>query len=207
MCGIVAAVSQHGGVDVEAMAAATRCLRHRGPDAQNVWAAPDRRAGLGHARLSIIDLETGDQPIANEDERLHIVANGEFYDFERDPACARAEGPRLPHAVGQRDRAPPVRGPRRALPCTRCEGSSRSRSGTSATACSSRHAIASASSPSTTPCTTGRSTWRPRSRRSPRSACRCAGTTSRCTTSTSCRTLPIARSSRVSTSSRRRATC
>ena len=83
MCGIVAAVSQHGGVDVEAMASATRCLRHRGPDAQNVWAAPDRRAGLGHARLSIIDLETGDQPIANEDDRLHIVANGELYDFER----------------------------------------------------------------------------------------------------------------------------
>ena len=48
-----------------------------------MWVSPDGRAGLGHARLSIIDLETGDQPIANEDRRLHLVANGEFYDFER----------------------------------------------------------------------------------------------------------------------------
>jgi asparagine synthetase B (glutamine-hydrolysing) len=38
--------------------------------------------GLGHARLSIIDLTTGDQPIANEDERLRIVVNGEFYGYE-----------------------------------------------------------------------------------------------------------------------------
>jgi asparagine synthase (glutamine-hydrolysing) len=39
--------------------------------------------GLGHTRLSIIDLATGDQSIASEDERVHIVVNGEFYDFER----------------------------------------------------------------------------------------------------------------------------
>jgi asparagine synthase (glutamine-hydrolysing) len=38
--------------------------------------------GLGHARLSIIDLSTGDQPIASEDERTRIVVNGEFYGFE-----------------------------------------------------------------------------------------------------------------------------
>ena len=83
MCGIIAAVSKHGGICGEQLARATRRLRHRGPDAQHVWTSPDGRAGLGHARLSIIDLETGDQPIANEDERLRIVANGELYDFER----------------------------------------------------------------------------------------------------------------------------
>ncbi len=38
---------------------------------------------LGHTRLSIIDLSTGDQPIANEDKSAWIVANGEFYDYER----------------------------------------------------------------------------------------------------------------------------
>jgi len=37
---------------------------------------------LGHARLSIIDLTTGDQPIASEDERIRIIVNGEFYGFE-----------------------------------------------------------------------------------------------------------------------------
>ena len=83
MCGIVAAVSKHGGIVQEPLAQATRRLRHRGPDAQHVWVAPGGRAGLGHARLSIIDLETGDQPIASEDGCLHLVANGEFYDFER----------------------------------------------------------------------------------------------------------------------------
>jgi asparagine synthase (glutamine-hydrolysing) len=83
MCGIVAAVSKQGGIDATAVRRATGRLRHRGPDSQHVWTAPNGRAALGHARLSIIDLTTGDQPIANEDERLRIVANGELYDFER----------------------------------------------------------------------------------------------------------------------------
>ena len=83
MCGIVAAVSKHGGISGEAVCRAAQRLRHRGPDAQRMWAAQDGRAALGHARLSIIDLTTGDQPIASEDGRLRIVVNGEFYDFER----------------------------------------------------------------------------------------------------------------------------
>ena len=98
MCGIVAAVSKQGGVGADAIGRATWRLRHRGPDAQHVWAAPDGRAGLGHARLSIIDLDTGDQPIANEDGRLRIVANGELYDFER----IRAELERQGHAFRTR---------------------------------------------------------------------------------------------------------
>jgi asparagine synthase (glutamine-hydrolysing) len=44
--------------------------------------SPDRRVGLGHARLSIIDLATGSQPIASEDGRSQIAANGEFYGYE-----------------------------------------------------------------------------------------------------------------------------
>ncbi len=83
MCGIVASVSKHPVVRAEDMRRAVCRLRHRGPDAQHVWIAPDACAGLGHARLSIIDLETGDQPIANEAGTLRLVANGELYDFER----------------------------------------------------------------------------------------------------------------------------
>jgi asparagine synthase (glutamine-hydrolysing) len=83
MCGIVAAVSRRGGVSADALHRATRRLTHRGPDAQHVWLEPSGRVGLGHARLSIIDLTTGDQPIASEDSRVHLVHNGEFYDFER----------------------------------------------------------------------------------------------------------------------------
>jgi asparagine synthase (glutamine-hydrolysing) len=83
MCGIVALYSPRGTVSPTHVERATQALIRRGPDGQKQWMAPHGRVGLGHARLSIIDLRTGDQPIANEDGRLHIVANGEFYDYER----------------------------------------------------------------------------------------------------------------------------
>jgi len=60
----------------------TSSLYHRGPDGQQHWIAADGRVALGHARLSIIDLTTGDQPIASEDGRKRIVVNGEFYGYE-----------------------------------------------------------------------------------------------------------------------------
>jgi asparagine synthase (glutamine-hydrolysing) len=92
MCGIVASVAYEGRVLPETLAAATRTLQHRGPDSERVWVASHGRVGLGHARLSIIDLTTGDQPIENEDGRLHIVVNGEFYDFERIRASLESKG-------------------------------------------------------------------------------------------------------------------
>jgi asparagine synthase (glutamine-hydrolysing) len=55
-------------------------LRHRGPDDEGVWT--DGRAGLAHARLSIIDLSpAGHQPMANADETVWITYNGEIYNF------------------------------------------------------------------------------------------------------------------------------
>ena len=54
-------------------------LAHRGPDGQGVHL--DGNVGLGHCRLSIIDLGTGAQPMANEDETVWIVFNGEIYNF------------------------------------------------------------------------------------------------------------------------------
>lgn len=82
MCGIVAIFSRTGPVIREVIERATLSLKHRGPDGQKVWLSPSGVAALGHARLSIIDLSTGDQPIANEDESLHIVVNGELYGYE-----------------------------------------------------------------------------------------------------------------------------
>jgi asparagine synthase (glutamine-hydrolysing) len=82
-------------IRADALERATRRLAHRGPDGQRTWLADDRRVGLGHARLSIIDLATGDQPIAGEDEALRIVVNGEFYDFERTQGELQARGHRL----------------------------------------------------------------------------------------------------------------
>jgi len=82
MCGIVAIFSRNGSVSQSVVQNATRRLYHRGPDGQKHWISPDGRVALGHARLSIIDLTTGDQPIASEDVRKHIIVNGEFYDYE-----------------------------------------------------------------------------------------------------------------------------
>jgi len=82
MCGIVAVFSKNGPISAEALKKATQSLRHRGPDGQRHWIAADGSVGLGHARLSIIDLTSGDQPIANEDESLRIIVNGEFYGYE-----------------------------------------------------------------------------------------------------------------------------
>jgi asparagine synthase (glutamine-hydrolysing) len=82
MCGIVAIFSRRDPVSPAVVQRATQSLYHRGPDGQRHWISPDGRVALGHARLSIIDLTTGDQPIASEDEQVHIVVNGEFYGFE-----------------------------------------------------------------------------------------------------------------------------
>ncbi|MDB6108168.1 MAG: asnB 3 [Gammaproteobacteria bacterium] len=82
MCGIVGIFSRGEAICEGRLQRATRSLFHRGPDGQGYWMSPDRRVGLGHARLSIIDLATGTQPIASEDGRSQIAANGEFYGYE-----------------------------------------------------------------------------------------------------------------------------
>src|SRR5207245_9659879 len=82
MCGIVALFSHRGPISAGVMIRATQSLYHRGPDGHRHWIASDGRVALGHARLSIIDLTTGDQPIASEDGRTRIIVNGEFYGYE-----------------------------------------------------------------------------------------------------------------------------
>ncbi|MEO1086947.1 MAG: hypothetical protein AAFY88_22150 [Acidobacteriota bacterium] len=78
MCGIAGvfgpAASRVGAAD-----AMTRSLRHRGPDGDGVF--EDRELLLVHTRLSIIDLETGDQPMTAADGRYAMVYNGEIYNF------------------------------------------------------------------------------------------------------------------------------
>jgi asparagine synthase (glutamine-hydrolysing) len=95
MCGIVALYSAREPIRADALERATRRLAHRGSDAQRTWLSDDRWVGLGHAPLSIIDLATGDQLIASEDEALQIVVNGELYDFERTQRDLETRGHRL----------------------------------------------------------------------------------------------------------------
>ena len=82
MCGIVALFSHRDPISDAVLQRATHSLHHRGPDGQGHWISSDRLVALGHTRLSIIDLTTGDQPIASEDGQTRIVVNGEFYEYE-----------------------------------------------------------------------------------------------------------------------------
>ena len=95
MCGIVAAVSSEPNDLENRVRRGVETLTHRGPDCQKQWIDRTGRVALGHARLSIIDLNTGDQPIANEDESLHIVANGEFYNHDAIMAELEKKGHRF----------------------------------------------------------------------------------------------------------------
>jgi asparagine synthase (glutamine-hydrolysing) len=76
MCGIIAMYSTHKDIQAKSVQSGMNQLTHRGPDNQQYWICSDKRAGLGHTRLSIIDLTTGDQPITNEDESIGIIVNG-----------------------------------------------------------------------------------------------------------------------------------
>ena len=68
-------------------------LRHRGPEQAGVYA--DDCMALGQARLSIVDLEGGRQPIPNEDGSVWVACNGEFYDYQQTRLDLMAQGHRL----------------------------------------------------------------------------------------------------------------
>jgi asparagine synthase (glutamine-hydrolysing) len=81
MCGIAGLFHPDVPKPVEAarVRAMTDALAHRGPDGSGVWTG--RGVGLGHRRLSIIDLATGDQPMRSADGELVLTYNGEIYNF------------------------------------------------------------------------------------------------------------------------------
>ena len=68
----------------------TDAMAHRGPDGSGIWTAPG--VGLGHRRLSIIDLAGGAQPMLTEDEALAVTFNGEIYNFAAVRAQLEAKG-------------------------------------------------------------------------------------------------------------------
>ncbi len=79
MCGIVGLISKEKDKKKTIKKMADR-IAHRGPDAENYYV--DKEIALGHRRLSIIDLESGTQPMYNEDKNLVIVFNGEIYNYK-----------------------------------------------------------------------------------------------------------------------------
>src|SRR3989339_356226 len=82
MCGIAGIVNLVEGAEPPTRPPLERmlgALRHRGPDEFGLYRGA--RAGPAHARLSIIDLASGQQPLANEDDSLWIVFNGEIFNY------------------------------------------------------------------------------------------------------------------------------
>ena len=79
MCGIVGIVSLDpgDGLDRARLERMRDALSHRGPDGEGLWL--EGPVGLGHRRLAIIDVAGGAQPMANEDESVWLVHNGEIY--------------------------------------------------------------------------------------------------------------------------------
>jgi asparagine synthase (glutamine-hydrolysing) len=94
MCGITGIFSFDGApVDPARLEAMTTALGHRGPDGSGrLLNGP---VGLGHRRLSIIDIDGGHQPLSNEDDTVHVVFNGEIYNFIELRAELEAAGHRF----------------------------------------------------------------------------------------------------------------
>jgi len=82
MCAIAGIFNSRGGRDIDrdALGRMNEIQKHRGPDDQGYHVEPG--IGLGHRRLSIIDLKTGHQPLYNEDRSVCVVFNGEIYNYQ-----------------------------------------------------------------------------------------------------------------------------
>ena len=94
MCGIAGIVETGGRpADMALLRAMTTVLGHRGPDGDGF--ACRGPVGLGHRRLAIIDLATGDQPMASDDGAIWIVFNGEIYNFRELRRDLEAKGTRF----------------------------------------------------------------------------------------------------------------
>jgi asparagine synthase (glutamine-hydrolysing) len=90
MCGFFAIMQKAPVVDLESARQGLNAIAHRGPDASGEWR--EGEVFLGHRRLSIIDLATGDQPMRSHDGRYVIVFNGEIYNFLELRTCLLGEG-------------------------------------------------------------------------------------------------------------------
>lgn len=83
MCGIngIAALSMQIKISERDVRSMLPPLHHRGPDGSGVYLDPCQRIGLGHTRLSIIDLAGGAQPMHNEDQTVWVTFNGEIFNY------------------------------------------------------------------------------------------------------------------------------
>jgi asparagine synthase (glutamine-hydrolysing) len=90
MCGFFAVFQSERVVKADSARSALDMIAHRGPDASGEFL--DGEVFLGHRRLSIIDLATGDQPMHSSDGRFVIIFNGEIYNFLELRECLQRDG-------------------------------------------------------------------------------------------------------------------
>jgi asparagine synthase (glutamine-hydrolysing) len=95
MCGIAGVLYRDPNHEPDAcvLSQMGQAISHRGPDAEGIFR--DRGIALVHRRLSIIDLDTGDQPIGNEDDSIQVVFNGEIYNYRQLKAYLQSKGHRF----------------------------------------------------------------------------------------------------------------
>ena len=98
MCGIAGVLAFRNSsfaVNAEYLTRMRDTMVHRGPDGAGLWISPDRRVGLAHRRLSIVDLSTdAAQPMSNADGSLQLIFNGEIYNHAEVRAELEARGRR-----------------------------------------------------------------------------------------------------------------
>ena len=83
MCGIAGYISLKNSIRPFDLKEATKLIEHRGPDAEGFYFTDDEKTGLGHRRLSILDLSTSaDQPMFSSNGRYVISYNGEIYNYK-----------------------------------------------------------------------------------------------------------------------------
>lgn len=83
MCGYVGEISLRPTVERTRLYHRNNTLLHRGPDESDILVSSDRRWGVGHRRLAVVDLAGGRQPMVDADRGLTLVFNGEIYDHDR----------------------------------------------------------------------------------------------------------------------------
>src|SRR5205823_13363390 len=93
ICGVVALDSVGSRIDPFRLQAMSDTMVHRGPDSSGmVLSGP---AGLAMRRLAIIDVAGGEQPLTNEDGQIHVICNGEIYNYRELRQDLRARGHRF----------------------------------------------------------------------------------------------------------------
>jgi asparagine synthase (glutamine-hydrolysing) len=93
MCGLIGIFRERpASFEAGLLAKPLRALHHRGPDETTTWLDPSGYAAFGYARLALVGLSNGTQPIVASEEDIVLMVNGEFYDFERIRADLTSRG-------------------------------------------------------------------------------------------------------------------